>query len=128
MKVAIPLAKNVLAPLGITAAASAIDAGIQKKIHGSGTTTLIISNKEMNDIIKIVQALEDSNILLKGVTKTIKNKTKEQKERYFGTLVGTLGSILLGNLLSGKGIVRAVSGNNKGKGSARAAYGKEWNF
>ena len=63
MKVAIPLAKNVLAPLGITAAASAIDAGIQK-IHGSGTTTLIISNEEMNDIMKIVQALEDSNILL----------------------------------------------------------------
>ena len=64
MKVAIPLAKNVLAPLGITAAASAIDAGIQKKTHGSGTTTLIISNKEMNDIMRIVQTLEDSNILL----------------------------------------------------------------
>ena len=64
MKLAVPLAKNVLAPLGITAAASAIDAGIQKKIHGSGTTTLIISNEEMN-IMKIVQALEDSNILLK---------------------------------------------------------------
>ena len=76
MKVAIPLAKNVLAPFGITAAASAIDAGIQKKIHGSGTTTLIISNEEMNDIMKIVQALEDSNILLKGVTKIIKNETK----------------------------------------------------
>ena len=80
MKVTIPLAKNVLTPLGITAAASAIDAGIQKKIHGSGTTTLIISNEEMNDIMKIVQALEDSNILLKGVTKTIKNETKEQKK------------------------------------------------
>ena len=79
MKVAILLAKNVLAPLGITAAASAIDAGIQKKIHGSGTTTWIISNEEMDDIMKIVHALEDSNILLKGVTKTIKNKTKEQK-------------------------------------------------
>ena len=77
MKVAIPLAKNVLAPLGITAAASAIDAGIQKKkIYGSGTTTLIISNEEMNDIMKIIQALEDSNILLNGVTKTIKNETK----------------------------------------------------
>ena len=75
MKVAVPLAKNILAPLGITAAASAIDAGIQK-IHGSGTTTLIISNEEMNDIMKIVQALEDSNILLKGVTETIKNETK----------------------------------------------------
>ena len=64
MKVAIPLAKNVLAPLGITAAASAIDVGIQKKIQGSGTTTLIISNKEMNDIMKIVKVLEDTNILL----------------------------------------------------------------
>ena len=57
MKVAIPLAKNVLAPLGITAAASAIDAGIQKKVYGSRTTTLIILNEEMNDIVKIVQAL-----------------------------------------------------------------------
>ena len=73
MKVAIPLAKNILPPLGITAA-SAIDAGIPKKTHGSGTATLIISNEEMNEIIKIVQVLEDSNILLKGVTKTIKMK------------------------------------------------------
>ena len=89
MKVAIPLAKNVLAPLGITAAASAIDAGIQKKIHGSGTTTLIISNEEMNDIMKIVQALEDSNVLLKGVTKRIKNETKEQKGGFLSMLLGT---------------------------------------
>ena len=65
MKVAVSLAKYVLPPLGITAAASAIDAGIQKKIHGSGTATLIISNKKVNDIIKIAQALEDSNILFK---------------------------------------------------------------
>ena len=65
MEVAILLAKNVLAPLGITAAASAIDAEIQKKTHGSGTTTLVISNEEMNDIMKIVQAIEDSNNLLK---------------------------------------------------------------
>ena len=69
MKVAIPLAKNIWALLRITAAASAIDAGIQKKIHGSGTTTLIISNNKVNDIIKIVQGLEDSNIFLKGVLK-----------------------------------------------------------
>ena len=65
MKVAVPLAKDTLATLGITAAASAIDAGIQKKTHGSGTTTLIISNEEMNDIIKVVQVHEDSEILLK---------------------------------------------------------------
>ena len=76
-KVAIPLVKNVLAPFGITAAASAIDAVIQKKRHGSGTI-LIISNEGMNDIMKIVQALEDSNILLKGVTETIKDQAKEQ--------------------------------------------------
>ena len=79
MKVTIPLAKNVLAPLGITATASAIDTGIQKKIHGSGTATLIILNEEMSGIMKIVQALEDSDILLKGITKTIENETKEQK-------------------------------------------------
>ena len=77
MKVAAPFAKNILAPLRITAATSAIDARIQKKINGSRTTTLIISNKEMNVVMKIVQALEDSNILLKGVTKTIKGETKE---------------------------------------------------
>ena len=76
MKEAVPLAKNNLAPLGITAAASAFDAGIQKKIHGSRTTTLKITGKGMNDIMKIVQSLEDSNVLLKGVTKTIKNETK----------------------------------------------------
>ena len=78
MKAAIPLAKNFLALLGITAAASGIDAGIQKKknTHGSGTTTLIISSEEMNDLMNIVQALEDSNLLLKGVTKAFKNETK----------------------------------------------------
>ena len=81
MKVAIPLAKNVLAPLGITAAASAIDAGIKKKIHGSRTTTLIISNEEINDIMKIAQALEDSYILLKGTSKT-KIKQKNEKEDF----------------------------------------------
>ena len=102
MKVAIPLAKNVLAPLGITAAASAIDAGIQKKIHGSGTTTLIISNEEMNDIMEIIQALEDSKILLNEVTETIKNETKEQKGGILSMSLGTLGANLLGNLVAGK--------------------------
>ena len=79
MKVAVPLAKNILAPSGITAAASAIDAGIQKKMYDSGTTTLIISNEEMNDVMKIVHVFQDSNILLKEVTKTIQKETKEQK-------------------------------------------------
>ena len=61
----------------------------------------------MNDTIKIIQILEDSNILLKGVTKTIINKTKEQKEGYLSMLLGTLGASLLGNLLTGKGIVKS---------------------
>ena len=94
MKVAVSFAKNILAPLGITAAASAIYAGIQKKIHGSRTTTLIISNEEMTDIIKIVQSSEDSNILLKGVTETIKNQTKKQKGGFLSMLLGTLGASL----------------------------------
>ena len=128
MKVAIPIAKNVLAVLGITAAASAIDEGILKKIYGSGTTTLIISNEEMNNIMKSLQALEDSNILLKGVTETIKNETKEQKGGFLSMLLGTLGASLLGNLLTGKGIVRAGSGNKKGKGIVRAGTGKQWDF
>ena len=79
-------------------------------------------------MIKIFQALEDSNILLKGVTKTIKNKTKEQKGGFLSMLLGTLGTSLLGNLLAGKGIVRAGSGSKKGKGIVRAGYGKEFDF
>ena len=77
---------------------------------GSGNTTLIISKEEKNDIIKIIQELEDSNILLKEVTKTIKNKTKEQKRGFLSMLLGTSGASLLGNLLTEKGIVRAGSG------------------
>ena len=115
MKVAVPFAKNILGPLGITAAASAIDGAIQKKIHGSGATALIIPNGEMNDKIKIVQALEDSNILLKGVTKTIKNETK--KGSFSFMLLSTLGASLLKKLLSGKGTVRA------GEGIVGAGYG-----
>ena len=84
IRVTVPLAKHILAPLEITATASAIDAEIQKKIHGSGTTTLIISNNEMNDIIKIIQAPEDSNILMKRAIKTIKNEVKEQKRGFSG--------------------------------------------
>ena len=110
-----PLAKSVLIPLELTAAASAADAGIHKKILGSGTTTLVISNEDMNDIIKIFQALEDSNILLKGVTKTIENKTKEQKGGFLSLLFGTLGASLLGNLLTGKEIVTAGTGNRSYK-------------
>ena len=80
---------------------------------------------EMNDVIKIVQALEDSNILLKGVTETVKNETKEQKGGFLSMLLGTLGASLFGNLLTGKGFLRAASGNNKGKGVVRAGYGNQ---
>ena len=100
----------------------------KKKKHGSGTTALIISTEEMNDIMKIVQALEDFNILLKGVTNTIKNKTNEQKSRFLNMLLGTLGASLLGNLLSGRGIVRAGAGNNKGNGIVRRGAGKQIDF
>ena len=110
MKVAMSLAKNVLAPLGLTAAMSAIDGSIQKKIYGSGGK-LIIEQEDMNDIIKITEALENSGILLKGVTKTIENETKEQREGFSGMLLGTLGASLLRNLLTGgKGIMRAGDG------------------
>ena len=77
----------------------------------------------MNDIIKIIQALKSSNILLKGVTNTIKNETKEQKRGFLSMLLGTLGASLLGNLLTGKGILRAGSGNKKEKGILRARSG-----
>ena len=100
----------------------------------------------MNDIMKIVQALEDSNILLKAVTKTVQNEVKELKRGFLSLLLGTLGASLLGNLLTGKGIVRAGTGihslnssasyeNKKGKGIVRAGSGhpsyeskKEWDL
>ena len=81
MKVALPLAKIVLAPLGLTAAMSAIDGSIQKKIHGSGVK-LIIEQEDMKDIMKIIKALENSGILLKGVSKTIKNETKNKEKDF----------------------------------------------
>ena len=110
MKVALPLAKNVLAPLGLTAAMSATDGSIQKKIHGSGVK-LIIEQEDMNDIMKIIKALENSCILLKGVSKTIENESKEQRGGFLSMLLGTLGASLLGNLSTGgKGIMRAGDG------------------
>ena len=112
-----PLAKSVLIPLGLTAAASAADAGIHKKILGSGNTTLIISNNEIEDIIKIVKSLEDSGLLLKGVTETVQNEVKERKGGFLSMLLGTLGASLLGNMLAGKGLNRA------GEGFIRAGNG-----
>ena len=121
MKVALPLAKNVLAPLGLTAAMFAIDGSIQKKIHGSGVQ-LIIKQEDMDDIMKIIEALENFAILLKEVSKTIENETKEQRGGFLSMLLGTLGASLLGNLLTGKGIVRAGDGivrAGEGSGSKR---------
>ena len=103
-----PLAKSVLIPLGITAAASAADAGRHKKVLGSGNaTTLTISNDEIEDFIKIVKSLEDSGLLLKEVTQTVQNKVKEQKEEFLSMLLGTFVASLFGNLLTGKGINKA---------------------
>ena len=119
MKVAMPLAKNVLAPLGLTAAMSTIDGSIQKKINGSGDK-LIIEEEDVDDIMKIIKALQNSGILLKGVTKTIENETKEQRGGFLSMLLS-----LLGNLLTtGKGIVRAGEGVIKaGDGIVRAGEG-----
>ena len=120
-----PLAKSVLIPLGLTAAVSAADAGIHKKILGSGNnTTLIISNKEMDDLIKIVKSLEDSGLSLKGITESVQNELKEQKGGFLSMLLGTLGASLLGNLLTGKGAFHARKRvNKKGKGIHRAGEG-----
>ena len=104
-----PLAKSSLIPLGLTAAA-ATDAVIHKKIFGSGFATLIISNEEINDIVKIVKSLEESGLLIKGVSETIKNGEKEQKGGFLRMFLGTLAASLLGNLLPGKGTIRSDEG------------------
>ena len=128
LKSGLSLLKSVVKPLGLlglTAASSAIDASAQKKILGSvrlsdsalQTTTLIISNEEMNDIMKIVQAVEHSDILLKGITELIKNGVKEQKGAFFSMLLGPLRASLLENLLIVKGTVRT------GEGFLRAGEG-----
>ena len=120
-----PLAKSVLIPLGLTTAASAADAGIDKKILGSGhnNTALIISNDEMHDILKIVKSLEDSGVLLKSVSERIQNEAKEQGGGFLSMLLGTLGASLLGDILSkglsGKGVIR------DGEGTIRAGYGSK---
>ena len=89
---------------------------------GSGNTKLIISNKDIEDLIKIVKSLEDSGLLLKGVTESVQNEVKEQKGRYLSMLLGTLGACLLGKFLTGKGI------NKKGKWINRAGEGNNSDF
>ena len=90
---------------------------------GSGTTTLIISNDEMNDILKIVKSFENSGLLLKGVSETIQHEAKEQRGGFLSMLLGTLGASLLGDMLSkrlsGKSVIRA------GEGRIRAGYGSK---
>ena len=83
------LAKNVLIPLGLTAAASATDSAIHKKMFGSGTTTLIIFNEEMNDVVKMIKSLEETGLLIKGVSETIENEVKQQKRGFLGMLLGS---------------------------------------
>ena len=110
-------------------AASAADAGIHKKILGSGhnnNITLIISNDEINDIIKIIKSLEDSGLLIKGVTKTVQNEVKEQKGWFLNALLGTLGASLLGDLLIGK--IKGTVINRASEGVLRAGYGNKMDF
>ena len=97
-----PLAQSVFNPLGLTTAASATDAVIQKKIYGLGTTALIISNKEMEDIMKIVKSLDKSGLIIKGTSETIKNESKKQKARFIPTSLETFPASILGNVYSRK--------------------------
>ena len=137
-----PLARSVLIPSGLTAAAQAADTGIHRKILGFGynNTTLIISNDEMDDILKIVKSLEDSAVLLKGVSETIQHEAKEQRGGFLSILLGTLGASLLGDVLSkglsGSGVIRAGEGTIRagegtiraGKGTIRAGYRSKKGF
>ena len=106
--VIIPLAKSVLIPLGLTAAASAADTGIHKILGSGKNTILIISNKDIDDLIKIVKSLEDSCLLLNGVTESVQNDIKEQNGGFLSMFLGTLSASLLGNLLTGKGINKKI--------------------
>ena len=135
-----PLARSVLIRLGLTAAgASAGDAGILKKILWSGhngpsssashNATLVISNDEIEDIVKIVRSLEYSGLLLKGVTDTFQNEVKEQKVGFLSMLSGTLGASLSENILAGRGIDRAGKSrrrriNRAGEGALATRQGR----
>ena len=106
--------------LSLTTAASAIDAAINKKILGSGNhATLIISNDYMQDLLKKVKSLEDSGMLLDGITEALKNEVQEQKGGFLCMLLGTLGTSFLGNMLAGRGVIRAA------EGTVRAGYGSK---
>ena len=134
LKSGLPLLKSVVEPLGmlgLTAAALAKYAAINKKILGSGNhTTLIISNDDMQDLLKIVKSLEDSGILLNGITETVKNEVKKQKGGFLSMILGTLGASLFGDLLtknlSGRDVIRSGEGAIRaGEGTIRAGYGSK---
>ena len=105
-----PLAKSVLLPLRLSAGISATDATIQKKVYGSKSRTLIISNEEIEEVMKIVKLLEESGLLIQGISETIKNETKEKKGGFLSMLLGTLAASVLGSALTGRGIIRAGEG------------------
>ena len=105
-----PFAKSILIPLGLSTEMSAADAAIQKN-HASGITALLVSNEEKEDIMKIVKSLEESGLLIKVISETIKNEAKEQKGGFLSMLLGTLTAIMLGNALTGKGV--KVASENK---------------
>ena len=127
LKSGLPLLKSAVKPVGmlaLMAAASATDAAINKKILGSGNqTTLIISNDDMQDLLKIVKSLKNSSILLNGITETVKNEVKEQRGGFLSMFLDTLGASLLGDLLtknlSGRGVIRA------GEGTVTAGHGSK---
>ena len=104
------LAKNVLLALALSAGMSAADVAIQKKIYGTGTTALIILNEEKEDIMNIVKSLEESGLLIKGISETIKNEAKEEKGGFLRMLLVTLGASLLGSALTRRGVIRAGEG------------------
>ena len=105
-----PLAKSLLIPLELSSGMSAVDAAIQKKVYGSVTTALIISNKEMEDVMKIVNSLEEPELLIKRISETIKIKVKKQRSGLLSILLRTLAASMLGSTLAGKGVIRAGEG------------------
>ena len=123
LKCGLPLLKSVIKPLdmlGLTAAASAADAAFNKRnLRSGGHTRIITFNDDMQDLLKTVNSLKDSGLLLDGITETVKNETKEQTGGFLSMLLGTLGASLLGNMLAGRGVIGA------GEGTIRAGYGSE---
>ena len=103
-----PLAKSISIPLVLTATASVTDAATQKKIFGSSMTTLIISNEEIDDTMKMINSLEEFVSLIKGSNETTKIEAKELTSGFRGMLLGTLDGSLLRNLFRDKGIMRQV--------------------